>query len=446
MENLVIHGTYFTSKNMNEVESHEDHLICIDRCGTITRTLSPTNDEYSQILNDARQEERLIELKANQYLLPGFIDLHVHAPQWPQAGLALDLPLADWLNHYTFPLEAKFADSHYARYVYQDFVHQLLSHGTTTAMMFGTIHNDANVELARQSIMQGLRAFVGQVVMDNPEQTPEYYRNQSSTTALHATEQFIKKIFALAKKTSSTVVPVITPRFVPSCTDEALTGLSQLARQYDLPVQSHLSESDWEHGYAIKRFGIHDTAVMDHFHLLTKKSVMAHGTQLTEDDLTLLRQRETTIAHCPISNVYFGNGVLPVRKLLAHGNSIGLGSDISGGYSPSLYHNIRQAIKSSQMLTDGVDSSLPATVRGVKDSRITMANAFYLATVGGAKALQLKTGEIAPGFQADFQIVNDHQTLMKLSSADIFQRLMYQTEQQDIQSVYVAGKKVYERE
>ena len=340
MEELVIHGTYFTSKNINEVESHEDHIICIDRSGTITRTLSPTNDEYSQILNDARQAERLIELKANQYLLPGFIDLHVHAPQWPQAGLALDLPLADWLNHYTFPLEAKFADSHYARHVYQEFVHQLLSHGTTTAMMFGTIHNDANVELARQSIMQGLRAFVGQVVMDNPEQTPDYYQNQSPASALHATEQFIKEIFELAKRNSSTVVPVITPRFVPSCTDEALTGLGQLATQYDVPIQSH--------------------------------------------DLTILRQRGTTIAHCPISNIYFGNGVLPVRKMLADGNCVGLGSDISGGYSPSLYHNIRQAVKSSQMLMDGVDSSLPPMVRGVKGSRITMANAFYLATVGGA--------------------------------------------------------------
>ena len=110
MENIVIHGTYFTSKNVNEVEFHEDHLICIDRSGTITRTLSPVDAEYSQILNDARQAGRLIELKPNQYLLPGFIDLHVHAPQWPQAGLALELPLADWLNHYTFPLEAKFAD------------------------------------------------------------------------------------------------------------------------------------------------------------------------------------------------------------------------------------------------------------------------------------------------------------------------------------------------
>ncbi|MCI1974622.1 MAG: guanine deaminase [Limosilactobacillus sp.] len=446
MENLVVHGTYFTSQNANKVESHENYLICIDQSGTINRTVAPSDKEYSKLLESARKQERLIYLKPNQYILPGFIDLHVHAPQWPQAGLALDLPLADWLNHYTFPLEAKFSDLDYAHRVYRDFVHELLSQGTTTALMFGTIHNNANLELAQQSIAQGLRAFVGQVVMDNPEQTPDYYRNQSTTTALQDTEKFIQSIFDLRRQTTSTIMPVITPRFVPSCTDEALSGLGQLARQYDLPVQSHLSESNWEHGYAIKRFGIHDTSVMERFHLLTKRSVMAHGTQLTDSDLELLRQRGTSIAHCPISNIYFGNGVLPVKKLLIHGNQVGLGSDISGGYSPSLYHNIRQAVKSSQMLTDGVDSSKPTEKRGVRGSRITMATAFYLATVGGAKALRLKTGEIAPGYQADFQIVNGHRSLMKLSRMDVFQRLMYQTEQQDIHSVYVAGKEVYRRE
>ena len=279
--------------------------------------------------------------------------------------------------------------------------------------------------------------------MDNPDQTPEYYRNSSAKEALESTEKFIHTMLGLQQQTNSTVVPVITPRFVPSCTDEALEGLGDLAKKYDLPVQSHLSESNWEHGYAIERYGIHDTAVMDHFHLLTNRSIMAHGTQLQDDDLLTLRNRQTTIAHCPISNIYFGNGVLPVKKLFSLGNRMGIGSDISGGYSPSLYHNIRQAVKSSQMLEDGVDSRKKADERGVKDSRITMPNAFYLATVGGAQALHLKTGKLEEGYQADFQIVNGHPALMKMTSADIFQRLMYQTEQQDIQEVYVAGKRVY---
>lgn len=150
---------------------------------------------------------------------------------------------------------------------------------------------------------------------------------------------------------------MITPRFVPSCTDGTLAGLGKLAQKYDLPIQSHVSESNWEHQYAIDRFGIHDAEVLDRFGLLTDKTVLAHGTQLTEADAKLLHERGTALAHCPISNAYFGNGVLPVKQLLAAGNEVGLGTDISGGYSPSLYDNIRHAVALSQVRTDGVTNA-----------------------------------------------------------------------------------------
>jgi guanine deaminase len=443
MIELVICGTYFTSHGPNRAQTVRDALIMIDHTGMIQRILKPDDKDYLKEREQARQQERLVELQPSQYLLPGFIDLHVHAPQWPQAGLALDLPLAQWLNHYTFPLEAKFSDPTYAQKVYQDFVHALLANGTTAAMMFGTIHFSANMILAKEAVKQGLRGFVGQVVMDNPDQTPSYYRNSSAAEALESTEKFIQAVGDLQKQTTQTIEPVITPRFVPSCTDEALFGLGRLAHQYDLPVQSHLSESNWEHGYAIERYGQHDTDVMDHFGLLTDRTVMAHGTQLTEDDWQTLRERQTAIAHCPISNIYFGNGVLPVKRLLKLHNQLGLGSDISGGYTPSIYHNARQAVKSSQQLTDGVDNHLPSEKRGVKDSRITMANAFYMATRGGTEALHLQTGVIQAGYAADLQIVKMHPALMPLDDDDIFQRLMYQTEQKDIQTVFVGGQQVY---
>lgn len=446
MAELVIHGTGFTSQDANRVQVIENALIFIDHSGMIQRILKAGDQDYNQELTRARHSDHLLELGSDEYLLPGFIDLHVHAPQWPQAGLALDLPLAQWLNHYTFPLEAKFSDPVYAQKVYQDFVHTLLANGTTTAMMFGTIHLDANLTLVRQCMQQGLRGFIGHVVMDNPEQTPKYYRNPSAQAALRSTEKFIQEVLDLQKQADQTIEPVITPRFVPSCTDEALAGLGKLANQYDLPVQSHLSESNWEHGYAIERFGHHDTDVMDHFGLLTNRAVMAHGTQLTTGDWQTLRRRQTAIAHCPISNIYFGNGVLPVRRLLTLHNKLGLGSDISGGYTPSLFHNARQAVKSSQQLTDGVDNQVPAGQRGVAKSRITMANAFYLATRGGAQSLHLKTGVIQEGFAADLQVVHMHRFLMPLTNADIFQRLMYQTEQSDIRRVLVGGRQVYQAE
>ena len=160
--------------------------------------------------------------------------------------------------------------------------------------------------------------------------------------------------------------------------------------------------------------------------------------------MQLLRKQQTAIAHCPISNIYFGNGVLPVHQLLAMGNRVGLGSDISGGYTPSLYHNIRQAVKSSRMLTDGVDSRRPAAQRGVADSQITAATAFYLATAGGAQALNLAAGRIAVGCRADLQVVRAQRMWKRMSDADVFERLMYQTEAADIKGVYVNGHLVYE--
>lgn len=435
----VIHGPLFTSVDQNHVQALDEALVTIDDSGYIDQVLTIKDGDFQAVLQDADKKGILTELSSGDYLLPGFIDLHEHAPQWPQAGLALDRPLADWLNVYTFPLEAKYTDIDFARRVYHNLVHEFLAQGTTTVLMFGTIDLGPNLELVDQCRCQGLRAFVGQVVMDNPDQTPEYYRNASAKGALSATEQFIQRV----QDGDDLVKPAITPRFVPSCTDEALAGLGRLAAKYNLLIQSHLSESNWEHQYAIDRFGQHDAEVLTHFGLLNDRSVMAHATQLTYNDQKLVKQQGAAIAHCPISNIYFGNGVLPVKKLLAQGIKVGLGCDLSGGYSPSLYHNIRAAIKSSQMLTDGVDSRLAAKQRGVANSRISASTAFYLATVGGAQALHINSGQIAPGKLADLQVVSAKPALIPLSPQDVFERLMYQTERENVEAVWVNGKCCY---
>lgn len=376
----------------------------------------------------------LHQIPKGSYLLPGFTDLHIHAPQWPQAGLALDKPLNEWLNTYTFPLEAKFQDLTFAKKVYKSLVAELLANGTTTGLYFGSIHTDANLILAKICAQLGQRAFIGKVAMDNPEQTPAYYRDESSATALSETEKFIKAMFELQKQTQAELTPVITPRFVPSCTDETLNGLGKLAQKYDLPVQSHCSESIWEDQYAIDRFQLRDAQVLEKFGLLTDKAVMAHGTQLSDADLALFNQKHAAIAHCPISNAYFGNSVMRVIDAQQQNVKIGLGTDISGGFSPSIYRNMQQAIMSSQMLQDS----------GHEKARITAANAFYLATVGGANALHIKSGQIKAGFKADFQIVQDQYfDVSSNKPQEIFERLVYHTNKENIKQVYVSGKLVH---
>lgn len=438
MNAVVIQGDYYTAVNPTTVEFHQQALICVDEHGTIERILQQNDSDYDSVLQLARRQDRLVETTSDQLILPGFVDLHVHAPQWPNAGLALDLPLEDWLQHYTFPLEAKYRDPAFAEQVYPTLVKELLNNGTTTVLFFGTIHNPANLILARETMQQGLRSLIGRVAMDNPDQTPTFYRDESSAVAISDTEKFIHQLTDFGKGNSLAPIPVITPRFVPSCTDETLAGLGQLARKYDLPVQSHLSESVWEHQYAIQRFGKHDAEVLDQFGLLTDKAVMAHATQLTDDDRQLVKVRGTALAHCPISNVYFGTGVMAVHTLLHDHIKVGMGTDISGGYSPSIYDNIRQAVMSSQMRQDGISPEN----QGVANSRISMKTAFYLATLGGAESLHLPVGAIQPGYQADLQIVQERFRQPTDNIANRLERLLYQAHRDDVKRVLVNGKLV----
>lgn len=347
----------------------------------------------------------------------------------------MDKPLNEWLNSYTFPLEAKFKDKKYAEKVYYSLIKELLANGTTTGLFFGSIHNDANLILAKICAKLGQRAFIGKVAMDNPDQTPDYYRDLNSQVALEQTETFVQKMFEMQKQTSAEITPVITPRFVPSCTEETLQGLGQLAKKYDLPIQSHCSESIWEDHYALEHYHLRDTEVLDKFGLLTDKSVMAHGTQLSDQDLNTFSSRKTAIAHCPISNIYFGNSVMRVQDAHQKNVKIGLGTDISGGFSPSLYRNMQQSIMSSQILTE----------QGHENARISAANAFYLATVGGANALHIKSGQIKSGFKADLQIVQDQYfNISSNEPQEIFERLIYHTNKENIKQVYVSGKLVHD--
>ena len=144
----VFRVTAFTSRSPQEVSSLEDCLFCLDAEGMIRRILKPQDSEYDNVLAAYKGSEKFRELAEGQYFLPGFIDLHIHAPQWAQAGTAMDIPLHDWLDTYTFPLESKFSDLDFARKVYQDLVATLLANGTTTALYFATVHKEASFLLA----------------------------------------------------------------------------------------------------------------------------------------------------------------------------------------------------------------------------------------------------------------------------------------------------------
>ena len=162
----IIKASFFHSPKYGEIEFLEHAVLLVSGNGIISEIIKKEDENYQKILNHYSQGSNFIDFK-DKVLLPGFIDLHIHAPQWPQAGLALDDELSHWLNNFTFPLESKYADINYAREVYTDLVKKLLQNGTTYAMYFGTIHNEATLELARICANLGQRSFVGNVVMDD---------------------------------------------------------------------------------------------------------------------------------------------------------------------------------------------------------------------------------------------------------------------------------------
>jgi guanine deaminase len=251
-----------------EVDVLNDVLIGVDGAGVISGVMRPDHPDYAERLRDAEAAGRLERAPVGTYLLPGFVDCHVHAPQYPQLGSALDEPLEVWLQTYTFPLEARYKDITFAKRAYALLVEDLIGNGTTTALYFATIHDEATRSLVDTCLEKGQRALIGKVAMDHPENCPDYYRDASPDAAIKGTRAIINYIRGHLDNGTGRVKPVVTPRFIPACTDATLEGLGDLARECGCHVQTHCSESDWEHDYVLARHGMSDTESLDRFGLL----------------------------------------------------------------------------------------------------------------------------------------------------------------------------------
>lgn len=429
------------------VEVLERALISADPSGQI-RSIRTGVDADDAELARLHEEGVLVTLAPDQILIPGLVDLHVHAPQFPQMGTALDVPLEDWLTRYTFPLEARYAELDFATAVYEELVATLLAHGTTTALYFATRHLAATKRLAEICLGAGQRALVGRVAMDHPDLCPENYRDASATEAIDETRALIDFIRHMPGNEAGRVLPVITPRFVPACTDPLLAGLGALAAETGCHVQTHCSESDWEHGHVLARSGMTDAAVLDHHRLLGRRSVLAHANFLEDADVPRLLARGSGIAHCPLSNAFFAGAVFPLRERLGQGLHIGLGSDIAGGPSASLFDQARMAVVASRMLESGTDPALPAAARGRRDARIDAAAAFHLATRGGGEALDLPIGLFRQGFALDAVLLQSGLADGNLcfqpgeTGARIVERIVMGAGRGDVAAVWVGGRLV----
>ncbi|CAG8504877.1 4577_t:CDS:2 [Diversispora eburnea] len=339
----IFYGTLIHSLSLTKLSIIPNTLLGIDKFGKIA--FVEENIINEQNINDILSkwnvnEEKIIRLTKRQFLIPGFVDTHIHAPQFPNAGTGLDLPLLEWLNKYTFPLEKSYSSLEFAKNVYPVVINNLLRNGTTTAVYFSTIHLESSKYLAKLIHEKGQRGFLGKVNMDR-----------------YCPNDYIETI--------ESITPVITPRFAISCTSELLFSLSKLAQEYDLPIQSHLSENKDEIKFVKSLFpNLKDyTSVYEHHNLLNQKTIMAHGIYLSSYERNLIKKLKVGISHCPNSNFSLSSGICNVRKLLNDNIKVGLGTDISGGFGKSILDSIRNA---------------------------SIAKLFYLSTMGGANLVNLE--------------------------------------------------------
>jgi len=440
-------GTFLHAPQRGRLECLRDALIVVAADGAISAVHPGESAAAASEAGRFAAAGSLVRLGMKHYVLPGMVDLHVHAPQWPQLGEALELPLQEWLQKFTFPLESRYADTTFARQVYESLVSNLLANGTTTAMYFGTLHLEATKALADICLRRSQRALIGRVTMDNPEQCPAFYRDGSTQIAERETREFISYVQALPGG-QGLVFPVITPRFIPSCTDDLLSRLGRLVRETGCHVQTHCSESDWQHQYVLQRCGRTDTAALESFGLLSRRTVLAHGNFVDDADAAIICEHGAGIAHCPLSNVYFSDAVFPLRRILDAGGQVGLGTDIAGGASPSVLENARHAVISSRLLEAGVNPRLNRSQRRLPDSRIDALTAFWLATRGGGIALDLPVGLFAPGYQFDACVLDAAAPGSNLQVADddppetVLQKVIYGAARANISQVWVANRQV----
>ncbi|XP_034485264.1 guanine deaminase [Drosophila innubila] len=437
----VYRGTIVHTKSFNEFESFEHGFVAVQD----GKIIGVGNDYENWLSTQSFDPKSLKEVRLSefQFLCPGFCDGHIHAPQYAQIGLGMSVPLLDWLNTYTFPTEAKYVDQEFALRIYRGVVEATLRCGTTLASYFATNDLASTLILAREAMRQGQRALIGKVCSNC--NSPDYYV-ETTEEAVKGTEIFVAE---LQKLKSPLVLPTITPRFALSCSKELLKQLGDIAKKYDLHVQSHISENLQEIQVVNDIFKTSYAGAYDEAGLLTKKTVMAHGVHLEDDEIALLRERGTSIIHCPASNTNLNSGLCDVQRLMKAGVNVGLGTDVAGGNSVSILHALARALDVSKHIevfnSQDIRGTGPAKSPQENYQQLSYKQAFYLATLGGAKALSLDhvTGNFAVGKEFDALLV-DVSVLEKphrsLTVDELLEKFIYTGDDRNIKSVFVAGR------
>ncbi|KAH9866105.1 hypothetical protein J1614_008669 [Plenodomus biglobosus] len=444
---LVFQGAAIHSKDPSTLEVLNDAILIITKGRIAAFYESSTQAPHDAIPPNAT----IHRLPVGDFLIPGFIDTHNHAPQWPMRGRGQGLHILDWLDQVTFPVEARYADQAYAARIYEDTVDDFLRHGITTASYYSSRHAEATRILADICHRKGQRAFVGKCNMDR--NAPDYIRESDAATSLRETEDCIRHIRSLtgcgADAPTALVRPIVTPRFAISCTEELLRGLGNLLKQDEmLAMQTHFNEAQQEINATrdlFPEFKGSEADLYESFGLLNRRSVLAHCTIMSDYEKERIKTLDCGVAHCPIANMTVGGGfmVAPIRDFLSRGLKVGLGTDSGGGWASQMLAVIRQTMIASnaqEVLSEG------------KDKALSLEEAFYLATMGGASVMCLdeQIGNFKVGKEFDAVWVSTTSGLQSAmtpreqddSLRTIFDKFILTGDDRNMLHVYVRGRRV----
>lgn len=366
-----------------------------------------------------------VEDFGDKLLMQSFADLHLHAPQYPMLGMGMDLPLLDWLNTYTFKTESRFQDTDFARRVYRQLAEDLITSGTTRVSAFASRHTDATLILMEELERAGVTGYVGKVNMDRNGGEVEEGTQESKTETLRW----------LDACTFSHVKPILTPRFTPSCTDELMAFLGDLAAERDLSVQSHLSENYGEMAWVKE---LHPDCAQywetyAKYGLWKKGTLMAHCVHCDEREQSAMRETGVWAVHCAASNVNICSGTAPVRQLINRGIQVALGSDIAGGDQLAMNQVIVTSIRASKAKQMETEAAF-----------LTVPEAYYLGSTAGHRYFGGGAG-FAVGDKLHAIVVDDStfpEPAHELSLSERFERAIYLMDKRHIRAVYSDGRKV----
>ena len=420
----IIKGHFICTEKPSEFSVYPNHYL-IAEDGIIEGLYDVLPEKYAGVP---------VHDYGDRMIMPGCVDLHVHAPQYSYRGLGMDMELLEWLETNTFPEESKMKDINYAKKSYSIFVENLRKSATTRACIFATVHREATLLLMDMLENAGLCTMTGKVNMDR--NCPDYIREASADVSAKETIQWVEDVLNRHYKNT---YPILTPRFTPSCTDELMTKLKEIQTKYDLPLQSHLSENPGEiewvrelcptseyYGDAYAMFGLFGNDC---------KTVMAHCVYSDEREIRRMKDNGVFIAHCPDSNMNISSGIAPVRTYLEEGMHVGLGSDVAGGATENMFTAMAHAIQASKLRWRLADQSLKP---------LTAPEAFYMATKGGG-AFFGKVGSFEPGYELDAVVLDDSRLKhpQELTLDKRFERLIYMADDREIHAKYVRGSQLF---